>query len=370
MADAAADSRDVELLVGGLSYAGWKAVRASVGIDRCAGDFSLEVVEPVGAKDATRAIRPGEACSLKVAGEVVISGYVDSVELAVDAKDHRVTIAGRDKAGDVMDCSAVHKPGQWRGQKVEAIAEQLLQPFGIEVRADVDTGAALASFALQEGETVYEALERAARLRGLLVVSDGVGGMVFTRAGLLRADDQVIYGLNMLQGQASFDVKDRFSSYVVKGQCACSDDWNSEAALQVKGTARDVQMRRYRPMVVTGEAQDAAGTLAQRAQWEADVRRAKSMQFELVVQGLRQKSGKVWRHNRLVHVMAEPLRLDEDLLIASVTYLVSDRGTFTELHALPADAFSMLDTSAKQSAASKPRGQYWDAAQVNPRSRR
>lgn len=368
MADAAADARDVELLVGGLSYAGWKAVRASVGIDRCAGDFSLEVVEPVGAEDVTRKIRPGDECALVVAGEVVISGYVDAVELAVDANDHRVTISGRDKAGDVMDCSAVHKPGQWRGQKVEAIAKQLLQPFGIEVKADVDTGAALASFALQEGETVYEALERAARLRGLLLVSDGVGGLVFTRAGLQRADDQVIYGLNMLQGQASFDVKDRFSSYVVKGQCACSDDWNSEAALQVKGTARDVQMRRYRPMVVTGEAQDAAGTLMQRAQWEADVRRAKSMQFELVVQGLRQANGKVWRHNRLVRVLAEPLRLDGDLLIAAVTYLVSDRGTFTELHALPADAFAMLDTGSKAAGRAKAsaEAEYFDT----PRDRR
>lgn len=352
-------AREMTLEVGGLLYGGWKAAIATIGMDRVAGDYALEVTELWPGNDVTRKIRPGDECRLAVAGETVITGYVDAVDISFDGQQHTVSIRGRDRSADLIDCSAVRSPGQWRGQKVETIAAQLAQPFNVGVKVEADTGKPLTSFALQTGETVWEAIDRAARLRGFLVVSDGAGWIVFTRAGLTRSDDALVYGSNLLSARSSFDVRDRFSEYTALGQAAGNDYFSGSAAAHIKAQAKDGQIGRYRPLLITGDSPDAAGSLGDRVKWEATVRAARSTQVEVVVQGFTQSTGELWRPNTLTHVLAEPLRIDDDMLIASVTYEVSDRGTFTRLSLTRADAFTLQAIKEQPGDAQRP---YFDKA--------
>ena len=351
MPDNTSPANEVTLKVGAQEYGGWKAARATVGMDRTAGEFTLEVTDLWPGGDYTRGIRAGERCTLLVGGKPVISGYVDAVEVAIDGRDHVVNINGRDAAADLIDCSALHSPGQWRGQSVETIARLLADPFGVKVRADAPVGKPLESFSLQEGETVFEAIDRAARYRGLLVMSDGTGGVLLTRAGLLRAEDDLVLGQNLLQGRATVDLRDRFDRYVVKGQAPGTDLRNGAVASQAKAQATDPQVGRYRPLLVVADAPDTAAALADRAKWEATVRRAKSTTLVGVVQGFAQRSGELWAPNRLVKVVAEPLRLNEDLLISSVAFMVSAQGCFTELSLTLADAYTLEPIPAPAPAA-------------------
>jgi len=347
-------AREITLQVGDKLYGGWKAASATIGMDRVAGDFALEVTELWPGNDVTREIRPGNKCSLAIAEMTVITGYVDAVDIAVDSGQHAVSIRGRDASGDLIDCSAVRSPGQWRRQKVEVIAKQLAEPFGVAVKAAVDTGKPLDSFALQTGETVWEAIDHAARLRGLLVISDGAGGIVFTRAGLNRADDDLVYGANVLSAHARFDVRDRFQTYTALGQVAGSNYLSGSAAAHIKAKATDGEILRYRPLLVTGDSPDAAGSLGDRVKWEATVRAARSVQVEIVVQGFTQTSGALWKPNTLAHVVAKPLRLDGDMLIASVGFEVSEQGTFTRLSLTRADAFTLQPIKLQPGDAARP----------------
>ena len=355
---------DVLLTVGGLEYGGWKVARVQCGLDRVAGEFALGVTELWPGQDVTRKIRPGDAAELSVAGQVVVSGYVDAVDLAVGERQHEVSVRGRDKAADLVDCSAVLAPGQWRGKTALALAQALAAPFGVAVAAGVDVGTPLATFALQEGETALEAIDRAARLRGLLVTSDGAGGLLLTRAGVVRADDMLAFGHNVAEARAAFDVRDRYSVYMAKGQSAGGDFWHGEAAAHVKAQAMDPQVTRYRPLLLTGEAPDQAGSLRQRVLWEASVRAARSMQVLVTVPGWTQTSGALWRHNMLVHAQLEPLRLDDDVLIQSVEYSISDAGQVTRLLLTRADAFTVqvLPAAAAAPAGKSAPGAWWDVA--------
>lgn len=174
------------LLAGGTVYGGWKSVRVVRSMQQCANSFELGLAERWSGQDVRLPVRPGAECTVMMGRAVVVTGYVDGAEVDVDAGQRTVAVAGRDKTADLVDCSALHKPGQWRGAKIEAIAQDLCKPFDVRVRTDVNTGQPLASFALQAGESVFEALERAARIRALLLVSDGAGALVLTRAAPRR----------------------------------------------------------------------------------------------------------------------------------------------------------------------------------------
>lgn len=352
-------SNNLTLQVGGLQYGGWETARAQVGMDRACGSFELDVTELWPGNDVTRRIRPGDACRLAAGGDVLVTGYVDAVDVQLDGFTHQVSIRGRDSSADVIDCSAIRSPGQWFNRTVLSIAQDLAKPFGVAVSADVDQGKPLASFALQEGETVFDAIDRAGRLRGLMLMSDGVGGLVFTRAGLRRCTDALVMGGNVLTGRSTFDVRDRYSIYTAKGQAAGSDFFNSESAAHVFAKASDPQVTRYRPLLLTGEAPDASGSLVQRVKWEATVRAARSMTVQLVVQGWRQQDGTLWKPNHLVHVVAEPLRLDQDLLISSCEYSVGTTGLLTTLALTRPDAYT-LEPIKPNLAGAVSAGAFWD----------
>ena len=337
---------ELELLTGGRSYGGWTSVRVGRSVEQLAGEFSVSVSERWPGQDSVRAITPGDKFELKLGGQRVMTGWVDTVELGLDQRSHTVEVTGRDVTADLVDCSAVSKTGQWQGQKIEAIARDLARPFGLQVRADVNTGVALTSFALQEGETVFEAIERAARIRALLLITDGDGTLVITRAGVKRVSTTLRTGVNILDCRARLDLRDRFAEYTAKGQAPGSDYFNAAAVSQIRAVARDLDVKRYRPLVLTNDAPDLAATLRQRVQWEANVRAARSTEVEVTVQGWRHASG-LWETNTIVPLVAPPLRIDADLLISSVQYVLDDRGTVTVLHLTRADAYRLLPAVAQ-----------------------
>lgn len=332
----------LRLLVGGRVFIGWKTVRVRRSLVHCAAEFELGVSWE-GRLDGSIAppIVAGDACEVLVDDATVITGYVDQVEGQIDEQVHEVTIAGRDKTADLVDCSAVRKSGQWRGSRIEQIAADLAAPFGVSVRAEVDTGKPLASFALQAGESVFQAVDRAARLRALLLVSNAAGDLVITRAGQERVSSRLELGVNLLALRAASDMRDRFATYTLLGQAPGTDIYSGALVAQIRAEAKDPGVSRYRPLIVTNDSPDVAATLQQRALWEASVRAAKSLTVEAELQGWHHADG-LWEPNHLVRVRAPSLSVDDELLITDVEFTKSERGTRTTLALTKPDAFSLL----------------------------
>jgi prophage tail gpP-like protein len=346
---------ELTLNTGGAAYAGWKSVSVRRSMEHCAGAFELKVSDLWPGNDVRRRIQPGERCEVLIDRERVITGHVDVLQMQIDGDTREVSVTGRDLTADLVDCSAVRAPGQWRGQKVERIAQDLAAPFGVPVHVEVDTGRPLASFALQEGETVHEAIERAARMRALLLMAGGDGALLITRAGLRRAPTPLVLGQNMLAARARLDMRDRFSQYTLKGQAPGSDFFSGRAAAQIVARAVDPNVRRHRPMVVTDQSPDAAGSLRDRALWEANVRAARSTQVEIQVQGWRHAGG-LWQPNTVVRTVAPELQLDQDLLLHAVEYQLDERGQACLLSLTRPDAYTVLPL---RDAPAEPRRLEW-----------
>lgn len=338
-------SDDLALYVNGRVYRGWTDIGVTRAMDAIAGAFAISLTERwagdgrISAQEEPWPILNGDRCRIELGGEAVIDGYVDQFRPAFGANDHTIEIQGRDKTGDLVDCSAFHKPDQWKNLNLLQIAKILCAPFGVSVRAEVDVGAAFPTIKLQQGETVFAALDRLARFRKLLLAPDVAGGVVITRAGTSRAAVALIQGVNILEASGVLDTSQRFSNYIIKGQSTKSTTEDGVAESHQEATIGDSAITRYRPLVVMAES---GANPTDRAIWEANVRLGRSATAKITVQGWRQTpGGKLWAPNQLVAVKASWLRMAGDMLIRQVTYRRSEtEGTLADLDLVSPQAFS------------------------------
>ncbi|MDM4768672.1 phage baseplate assembly protein [Solimonas sp. SE-A11] len=320
---------NVQLLVNGMSYGGWTEIDVRVSVDCLANTFDLTVTEkwPKDGKPVEpRKIADGDRCEVQIDGETVITGWVDDVDPDHDARRRRLHISGRDATGDLVDCSAIHQGGQWESQTLTQIARDLCKPFGVKVLVQTDVGEVFPTWQIQEGETVNDNLQRAATQRGVLLFSDGLGNLVIGRASSERAPTALELGVNEVSASGRRSQRERYSEYHIVGQQPMGEEAGYDtSATEVAAIAKDPGVKRYRPLVIVAEDNVALGTAQARADWERNVRAGEAVTASIRVKGWRHAKG-LWRPNRRVLVRDEWLRIDAEMYITAVNYLLSEAG--------------------------------------------
>ena len=351
---------DLELLVNGVNYAGWTSLGVTRAMDAAATAFTVTLTErwEGGRNQAAQVepwpILPGDACEVRLGGTPMVVGYVDIFRPSFSANDHSINVQGRDKVGDLIDCSAVHSPDEWRNIDLLRFAQALAKPFGVTVVADVDVGAPFSVCKLQQGETAFKAIERYARQRRVLLMPNGAGGLLITRAGTRRAQVGLVQGENIKSADGSIDHSQRFRNYLVKGQAGYSPDSDGETESHIEGAVTDSGIKRYRPMLLVAETGGTAAGLNERATWEANSRIGKSAGASIMVQGWRQlPGGPLWEPGLLVSVRSPWLRMDGEMIIRQVTYERGENGTTTKLDIVSPQAFAPEPPDGKEAKKGK-----------------
>lgn len=330
---------DVRLHVSGQLFGGWKSINIRRGMSQVAGTFELGLTERWKGQDTPRPIKRGQSCKVSVDGQVVVTGYVDDANIDYDDKSHSITVTGRDATGDLVDCSAPSK--QFSLFTLVEIAEQLCQPFGVGVINATETGKPFQRMKNDEGDTVFETLESAARVRAVLLLSDGKGNLVLSRASNKRISTRLVLGENIKAGQLNSSDKDRYSEYTVKGQTVGTDDWSGEAAAHPEGKATDKSITRHRPLTILSEDQTDQASAQERAEWERNVRFGRSQTVTYTVRSWFHESG-LWAPNVLVAVEDAFLGLDCDLLLTEVALILDKDGSRTELTLCPRETYERM----------------------------
>lgn len=333
----------VEIKIGGQIYGGWKTARIERGIEQVAGSFELSVTERWAGQDMPRQIRRGERCEVLAEGETVITGWVDDVLPSYSDTTHEFRVTGRDATGDLVDCSAVHKSGQWSGVKLDKVVRDICKPFDIPVSIDAGLGKAI-NHQINEGESAFECIERACRMCAVLPVTDGKGALLLSRAKDTAPIAELIEGVNILSASGEFGMKERYKKYIVKGQDRGSDDNMEmpEAHAQVKAESADEFVTRYRPLIVLAESRGPHATYKDRAAWERNVRRGRSSRANVTVQGWRTPDGALWQPNTMVHLVSPWLGVDAYLLVVAVVFTLGEDGTRCELRLASREAFDLI----------------------------
>lgn len=360
-------SEELTLNVDGKIWGGWTDMTINRSLESVAGEFDLTITARWSAA-APRAIKPGMPCVVNIGSDRVLTGYIDDFIPSYDAENVAMRVLGRDKTGDLVDSSVVDKSGQWRGQKLESLAATLCKPYGIEVINETDTGDAFSGITLEQGETVFELLDRLAKQRGVLVTSDALGRLVITRASTQRAGVALVLGDNILAARGRFSWQGRASQYIVKGSAAAGGTtWDDQPTKVVGGrqvVVTDSEITRYRPKILVNEDNLTVGGASARGEWYKARMQGEANTTEITVAGWREngETGPLWQLNRLVVVKDAIQQLDVTWLIKTVSFMEGDSGRVTVLSLVPPESMDIPAEKAKGKKGKKKAtvGATWD----------
>ncbi len=386
----------VTLSVGGYSFTTFTRVRIERDLQNIAGRFELEIVDQArlalalpnwiaSAPPLPFVLKAGLAVTLSIDNEAVLIGWIGRPSGSWGGDTLRMQIAGRDKTGDLVECAALPTgPAEFRGVDLLHVAQTVCAPFGITVRADVDIGAPFDRLSLHPHETALAFLEKAARQRAVLLVSDGVGGLLLTRGGSSRAPDDLVVGGNVQAEEFEDDWDKRFSDYYVKGQTdqhaqragtpAALDSTvapltdaptpatapgpasaKEASSVLMTGHAIDPEITRYRPTVRLTRSQSGMSTTQEQAEWMLRVARGQAERLRYTVLDWRAGANRVlWRPNQVAYVNDPFGERSKDMLIAGVSYLFDADGARTELRVVGVTAYDRI-SEADRKRAPKPK---------------
>lgn len=378
-------SVDFALKVNGRRYSGWESMRVTLSIESLAGSFSFESSDRWGGQEDPLPIVEEDECSVEIGGKTLITGFIDAPRISGDRNRRSLSFSGKDRAAAIVECSAVlpggsaiPKPLDKEGPAfdptkhgkdaakyaftnidVVEFARQIALPHRIPV--SVQSGLSfkpVPKIVISPGDKGWDALKRVAETAGVLVVSDGLGGIRITRAGTARAT-QLTEGHNILSYSVERDGTNRYRTYVVSTQMPGTDEAAGEATtIQASATDEDVR-RASRILMILPDKGYSTAEARQRADWEARNRAARATVATVGVQGWRQRNGDLWPLNALTRLKApRTMRIDGDMLITQVDYAIDAGGQVTQLRLMRPDAFEPepTATTSGQSAWDELRG--------------
>lgn len=339
------DDAKITVLVNGLRYEGWLQSEVERSIETISGTFSVPIdYDP----DNPPNVKRQDEVQILIGDAPVATGYVLAAEPFARRSAVGLRIIGHDRTGDLVHCAALHQGGQWRGAKLDVIVKDLLRPFGIDLVVDADLGLPIPDFRLGHGETMLDALSRAARLRGVLVTRDDLGRLVLTKAGKRKFKGAIVSGPggNVISVEGIGSHEKRFSEYRVYAQGSPLQGFDS--ARHLVAIAKDDQVKRYRPLIISADGNTTQAELQALADHTMRVRRGHSMGFRYTVEGWTFK-GSPWPLNERVPVHCKVAGLDgAEWLICSVKQTVDRQaGDVTEIVVRPIEAYDTVPLKSK-----------------------
>ncbi|MBY0233857.1 MAG: hypothetical protein K2W93_02670 [Burkholderiaceae bacterium] len=337
------DEAKIVVTVGGKDFEGWLQSEVERNLEAICGTFSVPVALVPGNPPS---IKRQDQVQVKIGDKVVITGYVLAAEPFYRHGECGMRITGRDRTGDLVRCSAIHKGGQWRKASLDRIAKDLVAPFGLTVKVDADLGAPIHDFKISHGETVVDVLARAARLRGVLATRSDDGQLLLTKAGKQKFKGEIRMGSNVISMEGVGSDEQRHSHYFVYGQCNTVDDF--EFARGLKAEAKDTEIQRYLPLIINADGNTTAAELKALAEHTVRVRRGHSLGFKYVVEGWTFQ-GEPWPLNQRVGIFDPIAGLDgQEWLIAGVKQTCDLKaGDVTELTVRPIEAYDTVPLKSK-----------------------
>lgn len=335
---------NVLLKVDGVIYAGWEKARIGLSLESIANTFELTLTDKWSKNTEVRPIKVGSSCEIWSDDNKIITGYIDDVYPEYDATQHSVVINGRSKAGDLVDCA--HAGKQFKNRNLKQLADELCKPFNINVLVanGVDVGKAFKNIEIETGETIFEFLEQAARIRALRFVSNIDGDIVITQSSKERISTSLTLGGNILSASGEFSLRDRFSEITVTGSKDSDDDgWGVSSAL-IQGKNSDPflnAIKRHRPTVITADGAVTLEDCKERSQWEVNTRYGRSQTIVYTVNDWQHKTG-IWFPNYLITVHDDFMGVNKEQLLVETQLILDEKGERTEIHVMPPEAFELV----------------------------
>ncbi len=327
---------DIKARISGREFTSWTNVVVNESLDSLCSTFELSVIDTGELSLQRLNIQMGDVVEIMVDDTVIITGFIEDINPSYTATEHVVTIAGRDKTADLVDCSFPSKLRDWKQQTILAIITSICNEFDINVISDSALSSALLKkidFTANEGETAFEAIRRLSINIGARMVTSTKGELALVQSGNRRAFTKLQKGINILEGILIQSNKERYSQYTVKGTGSENPFASIEKSTKPSSNViTDSGVTRFRPLTILTEINTEIGSAIDRANWERSLRAGNSRLLTYTVQGWIQKDGLPWDTNLLIDVEDDILSVNGRFLIQGVSFLLSPTaGSTTKL---------------------------------------
>jgi len=316
-------------------------------------------------------IKAGDAIEIEIDGTPRVTGFIDKVKVSYGKNKHNITLTGRDKLADLIDSTVGDTKQIIAPISFSSICRLILDGINLTDVAVINNVVDIADF--EEGELIsasvgdkaFQFLEKFARIRQTLLTTDGLGNLVIERGSTKKLVTQLINipgneFSNITDGDGTIDLTKRYNIYKCRGDLNISSGITDEPFTNIasqQGEAIDTSIRNSRILEFNAEENSASGTCADRATWEANVRRARSI-IATIILPKHSANNELWIPNRLVDLNDAFLDIKAEMLIKSVTYSQSlSSGSTTKMDLITPDAYTL---EASQSSLSKKRNDLSD----------
>lgn len=344
----------LEIRHNGVAYTLWESATFNRSLDNNCGQFSMTSSNPF---NQSFPLRIGDRVQFIVNGISVINGFVDKITASGDLEGHRLTVAGRDKVSDLIDSSVPDSVKSISGPvSLKSMAERIIKALGASIKV-IDSTGGIEDFgaddlqAAESGQRCMDFLVSFARKRQAYLITDGNGDLVIFKPRGQKVGTQLLHrqagpNNNVKTAELDLDISSRFNRYVVRTQSNTAADplaGYSAQEVSVTGEAIDPEIRSTRYLEIQGEQSMNAADGTERANEEANLRRAKGLQYTATLYGDSQMDGSPWDIGFLVDAFDDYNGVRGELLMFAISTSVDlNSGSVTTIGCSPADAYRAI----------------------------
>lgn len=333
------DLDKVSVIVGGKVYSDWSGYGIDSDFLIPADAWSMRLGLPAGIFP-TEIIR-GATVQVRVGPDVVMTGRIDRVSRMVSRDQVSMSIAGRDGAAILVDCSSPVFTS--RQVSLEDVIAQVVRPLGIKnIELHAESSIRNDKITAEPGERAWETLLRACAGRGLwpwfnpdgtLIIggpdyaAEPVATLIMRRNGegnnLLSLSDESSIERSysqltvLAQGHAySTNKKKDLGIVDVDGDAGTVSEDEMDTGVAETGqhglrfTVEDPAVTYYRPLVMVMHDADDQEQVRYRARKLMADARLEGYSLIARVQGHRTSDGTLWQPGQRIHVISEPHGID------------------------------------------------------------
>jgi len=365
----------IEIEFDGQRFTGFTEASVSRSVEAVSGIFSITV-------QGTREVLPfqrGGAVKLFVDNELFLTGFIEQSITTYNAFSHQTRLTGRSKTADLIDSHVDGgielNPDAVGGFTLTQLAQKVITTLNLDIIVDDTLVPDLkpfngdSPFSGEVAEKGFEILERYARKRQVLLTTNGDGSLVFVRgADTLRQQAILVHVAspqdtsfnNILDGEIAIDDSERYNRYIFHSVgnptflSISNISKDNDNIVERNNLATDDEIRESRVLQIQAENSTDLEELQERAQWEADVRKSRSLVYRYRVKGHSGGIG-IYEPNRIIRVIDDfGFENDTELLIKDVSFEVdNNRGNTTLLTLVRKDAFTLTIAEPTKDKASK-----------------
>lgn len=338
----------------GENYTNFKNAMCSISMENVCGQFSFASTPD---ENGSFPIKIDDSVNVFADGIKVMTGYVEALDGSDDKESNDISLSGRGKLCDLVD-SSLRDPIEFSGRvSLADIIAIVLADIGLDIDV-IEEDVTLPPEPFEDweiespeiGQSGFDFIEKLARKKQVLLASDKDGNLILTRASNIifpahlkkkkNGQDN-----NILSSSLTLDHSKVFNQIFIASQL---NPINQEANVRpkdlvsiVSSPAVNSKIRTSRQLVINSEESIDGFTANQRAIWEANIRRARSLSYIVIVQG-HSVNGQLWIPNIIISVDDDFRGVHGNMRIKAVTYLSNlEEGNTTRLELTYKDAYSL-----------------------------